>query len=234
VGDAMSTSSLGRRLFPIIVMTSLSLASEPDCPPDGEAHVLGTLDVHQFHSVDGPKSGPQVYYTVVDGGPDEPLLRGNYRPGMESVEMGVEVPDALRHKVRALRWRWRARAFPDQGDECRPGKGDSAASVSVGFKRGLKWYVIKYVWSSVGPKGAVCDQKRNLFLARDTVVLESGGETQVWKEEEVDLRRAFREHFEKGDPHAEVPDPVGLAVMSDGDQTHSASGADFASFELLE
>jgi len=195
---------------------------------------VAALDVHRFRSVEGPKSGPAVYYQVVEEGAGGPLLRGSYQPGMESVEMGVDVPQALRQRVRFLRWRWRARAFPVGGDECRPGLGDSAGSVSLGFKRGLKWYVLKYVWSSVSKLGAICDLKRRPFFERDTVILESGGETLQWREETVDLRKAFRDHFENGNAKAQVPDFVGLAVMSDGDQTHSESGADFASFELLE
>ena len=231
---ASTTGETACGLFAVIIMVSASWALAEEGAPPEEPRVLALLDVHRFQSVEGPKSGPAVYYTVVEGGSEGSLLRGDYRPGMESVEMGVEVPEALRQKVRFLRWRWRAHAFPEGGDECVPGKGDSAASVSVGFKRGLKWYVLKYAWSGVSPLGAVCDRKRTLFLARDTIILESGGETGEWLTETIDLKKAFRDHFEKGDPSAEVPNLMGLAVMSDGDQTHSPSGADFAGFELLE
>ena len=203
-----------------------SLASPSD------AHVM-SLDVRAFRPVEGPSSGPAVYYSVVDEDADGTFLRGIYQPGLETVTMGVEVPEQARRSARRLRWRWRARAFPDQGNECRPGRGDSAASVVAAFKRGFKWYILKYVWSSVGPLGAVCDRKRTILLARDTIVLESGGSTGVWRTEIVDLRRAFLDHFAKGDPHAEVPDLVGVAVLTDGDQTHSESSADWSSFELL-
>jgi hypothetical protein len=30
-----------------------------------------------------------------------------------------------------------------------------------------------------------------------------------------------------------VPDLVGIGIMSDGDQTHSVSAADYAAFELV-
>src|SRR5512146_2852928 len=118
---------------------------------------------------------------------------------MESVTRGVEIPDTLRQRVRRVRWSWRARVFPDGGDECRPGHGDSAASVSLAFKRGLKWYVLKYVWSPVAPLGAVCDRKRTLLLARDTIVLERGGTPGTWLRELVDVKRAFVDHFDDGD-----------------------------------
>ncbi len=190
------------------------------------------LDVRGFRPSDGPTSGPGMYYQVVDD-PDGPVLRASSRPGMETVTMAVEVPDAIRQKAQRLRWRWRARAFPAGGDECRPGKGDSAASVTVAFKRGLKWYILKYVWSSVGPLGATCESKRSMFLAKDTIILESGGAPGSWLVEVVDVRRAFIDHFAGGDPRADVPDLVGIAVMSDGDQTNSESGADWTGFELF-
>jgi hypothetical protein len=197
-------------------------------PPDSTSVAL---DVHAFRPVEGPSSGPEVYYRVADG-PEGPLLRGSYHPGMETVTMGIPIPGALAHRARRLRWSWRARTFPDHGDECRAGRGDSAASVSLAFKRGLKWYILKYVWSSVSPLGAVCDRKRALLLARDTIVLESGGAPGTARREVVDVRRAFIDHFADGDQHAEVPDLVGIGVMTDGDQTRSESGADWTGFEL--
>lgn len=199
------------------------------------AAVLGVhaavLDVHAFRPVEGPKSGPEVYYQVVES-QEGPVLRGSYHPGMQSVTMGIRVPEDLGRRVRLVRWHWRARAFPDHGDECRDGRGDSAASVSLAFKRGLKWYVLKYVWSSVSPLGAVCDRKRTPLLARDAIVLESGGAPGTTRREVVDVRGAFIDHFAGGDQHAEVPDLVGIGVMTDGDQTRSESGADWTGFEL--
>ncbi len=209
-----------------------STAAQESPVPAPDARVL-PLDVRTFRPVEGPDSGPAVYYSVVSDEADGTFLRGSYRPGLETVTMGFEVPDAARPSARRLRWRWRARSFPTMGNECRPGRGDSAASVVAAFKRGLKWYILKYVWSSVGPLGAVCDRKRTLLLARDTIVLESGGAPDVWRTEVVDLRRAFVDHFANGDPRADVPDFVGVGVMTDGDQTNSESGADWAGFELL-
>jgi hypothetical protein len=104
--------------------------------------------------------------------------------------------------------------------------------VYVSWKRGLRYYTLKYVWSAVGKRGAVCDQKRNPFLAQDTVILESGAPLAEWKNVKLDLRAEFRKHFEGGDAGAEVPDFVGIGLMSDGDQTSSSSSADFAEFKL--
>jgi hypothetical protein len=134
--------------------------------------------------------------------------------------------------VRAIRWTWRAMALPHDGDECAPGRQDSAAVVYLTFKRALRWYALKYVWSSIGTKGAVCDRKRGVFAAQDTIILESGGPVGVWRAEQVDFQADFRTHFEDGRADADVPPLVGIGLMCDGDQTASESTADFANFVL--
>jgi len=122
--------------------------------------------------------------------------------------------------------------LPHGGDECKRGKADSAAVVYVSWKRGLRYYTLKYVWSAVGARGAVCDKKRNPLVAQDTIILESGAPLGEWKPVNVDLRAEFRQHFEDGAVDADVPDLFGIGLMSDGDQTESVSSADFADFTL--
>jgi len=158
-------------------------------------------------------------------------VRSRYEPGFKTAVVGYVAKD-WQARARGLSWRWRALTLPAGGDECRDGKGDSAAVVYVSWKRGLRYYTLKYVWSAVGKRGAVCDQKRNPFLAQDTVILESGAPLAEWKNVKLDLRAEFRKHFEGGDAGAEVPDFVGIGLMSDGDQTSSSSSADFAEFKL--
>jgi len=87
-------------------------------------------------------------------------------------------------------------------------------------------------WGFRGGRLRVLDQKRNLFVVQDTVILETGGPVGQWREEEVDPSAEFRAHFEGGNPNADVPDLVGLGIMSDGDQTNSISAADYTGFEL--
>jgi len=175
------------------------------------------------------KSGPVNYYRVVDD-PRLPFIRAEYKPPLETTVLGVAMPAADRSRSTKLAWSWRAITLPRGGDECEDGKGDSAAVVYVTWKRGLRWYTLKYVWSSVGKLGRVCDRKRNPFVAQDTIILRSGGPLATWKSETLDLRAEFRNHFEDGNPKAKVPDLAGVAIMSDGDQTHSESAADYAGF----
>jgi hypothetical protein len=174
-------------------------------------------------------SGPVNYYSVLPGPPEH--VHSHYLPGLETAVVGYAAKDSQARATK-LSWRWRAITLPVGGDECRSGKGDSAAVVYVSWKRALRYYTLKYVWSAVGTRGAVCDTKRNPFLAQDTVIVESGAPLGEWKGVSLDLRAEFRKHFEDGDATAAVPDFFGIGLMSDGDQTRSPSSADFSDFKL--
>jgi hypothetical protein len=178
------------------------------------------------------ESGPVDYYSVFREG-ELRFVRSQYRHPLKTVVLGWQTPAASRSRATKLQWRWRARTLPAGGDECVSGKGDSAAVVYVTWKRGLRYYTLKYVWTTLTPKGSVCDRKRNPFVAQDTVVLRAGEPVGMWRSEDIDLRAEFRKHFENGDASASVPDFVGVGIMTDGDQTKSNSSADFGTFTLV-
>jgi hypothetical protein len=178
------------------------------------------------------ESGPVAYYSVFREG-ELRFVRSQYRHPSKTVVLGWQTPDASRSRAKKLQWTWRARTLPAGGDECVSGKGDSAAVVYATWKRGLRYYTLKYVWTTLTPKGSVCDRKRNPFVAQDTVVLRAGEPVGVWRNEDIDLRAEFRKHFEDGDASASVPDFVGVGIMTDGDQTKSNSSADFGTFTLV-
>ena len=154
------------------------------------------------------KSGPDNYYSVTP--PPDAHIHADYRPPYKTAVLGYQIPDSARHSVAGLRWSWRAMVLPKGGNECASGKGDSAAVVYVTWKRGLRWYTLKYVWSAVAPKGRTCDSKRNPFVAQDTIIVDSGEPTGEWRTVKVVPDDEFRNHFEGGDPHASVPDLVGV------------------------
>jgi DUF3047 family protein len=188
------------------------------------------LDLRQLQALP-EDSGHRDYYQLAA---DErgPYVHADYRPGLEAMKRGFQVPASERHGHHQLSWRWRALTLPRGGDECAEGKGDSAGSVYVGWRRGLRWYGLKYSWSAVGKKGAVCDRRNNPFIAGATIILESGGPLNTWVEESIDLDAEFRKYFEGGDARASIPELIGVAILTDGDQTQSPSSADFGGFLL--
>lgn len=178
------------------------------------------------------ESGPVNYYSVAteDG---HSFIRGQYAPGMKTAVLGYQIAEGDRRRIKKVKWKWRAQVLPNGGDECVAGRTDSAAVVYLTWKRGLRYYTLKYVWSAVGQVGRTCDSKRNPFVAQDTVILQSGGPVGTWLSEEIDLASEFRRHFEGGNPNADVPSFVGVGLMTDGDQTRSASAADYGAFVLV-
>lgn len=214
-----------------IVAIALVVAALP-----GRARADGRelkIDMHAWKAVP-QDSGPINYYKVVDDAADGSYIRSEYKPPYETMTRGFQVADNDRRAYHKLHWRWRALKLPTGGNECAKGKGDSAAVLYVTWKRGLKWYALKYVWSAVGPKGAVCDEHGGLFRNQKTVILQSGAPLNQWVDQDLDLDAEYRKAFEGGDPKADVPDFMGLGLMSDGDQTQSESSADFGGFVLRE
>ena len=206
--------------------------SEPAKPAKPSAAKPGTIPapVDKWRLIDS-QSGPVNYYSLLRDA-ERPFIRGQYQPPYKKAVLGFEVPEASRKRIRRLEWSWRAIKLPEQADECNSKKGDSPAVLYVTWRRTLRWYSLKYVWSASRPRGTVCDRRRNPFVAQDTVVLESGGPLGVWKRESIDLKNEFRKHFEDGDPDADVPPLIGLGVMTDGDQTKTQSIGDYADFVL--
>jgi hypothetical protein len=205
--------------------------SSPADKPRPQRAVL-KAPVEQWRLIDS-QSGPVNYYTVQREA-DRAFIRGTYQPPNKKAVLGFEVPESSRGRLRRLDWSWRAIKLPEQADECNSKKGDSPAVVYVTWRRTLRWYSLKFVWSATRPPGTICDRRRNAFVAQDTVVLESGGPLGVWKRESIDLWKLFRDHFEDGDKDADIPSLIGLGVMTDGDQTKTASTGDYADFVLSQ
>ena len=217
---------MSRRFVVTLVVLGLLFAA---LPAQGEQDLV--IDPSAWKIIKG-ESGPVNYYSTETDGATR-YVHARYLPPMKTAVLGYKFEEADRQRVKKLRWTWRALTLPAGGDECVKGKTDSAAVVYITWKRGLRYYSIKYVWSAVSPKGSICDSKRNPFVAQDTVVVESGGPLGVWRSVEIDLARHFRHHFSGDDPNADVPDLAGLGIMTDGDQTRSESAADYGTFVVV-
>ncbi len=229
-GVARRRIAAARRALALALVAGASLGALAAATPARAQGGATALDVRGWRVVKRD-SGPVNYYRVVDD-PAMPFLRAEYRPPLATTVLGYEVPEAERKRARRLKWSWRAQTLPKNGNECAKGAEDAAATVYVTWKRGLRWYTIKYEWSAVGTKGAICNRKRNPLVAQDAVILESGGPLNVWRHESIDLEAEFRKHFAGGDANAEVPAFAGVGILTDGDQTGSESAADYAAFSI--
>jgi hypothetical protein len=227
-------------MTPIPIVAAVLALSPLLKATDGPSQVRSfPLDVHEFkvlgqdYDPESPSREVRTYYRIIDDA-EQSFIRGLYLPPMDTVTLFHELPEQLRKGVRGMRWRWRALALPRKGNECVGGLGDSAAAVYVTWKRGLRWYSLKFIWSSDAPLGATCNRMRNPLVASDSIVLRTGASSGEWVEEVIDPEALFRQHFADGDPGAEIPELQGIGVMTDGDQTRSMSAADYAGFVLYK
>lgn len=194
--------------------------------PTGGHHV--SLSPSSFKVLE-QDSGPVNYYSVVTEA-DTVMIHAAYKPGLATVVLAGVVPEEARKQVSRVSWRWRVHSLPKDSNDCGPGFTDSGAAVFLTFKAGAKYMILKYVWSTTGKVGSFCQSKRGWFLDRDTLLLHVGGPLDTWETQEVDARADFAKHF--GMKLEDVPDFVGIAIMTDGDQSNSVVESDYTDFTI--
>jgi len=124
-----------------------------------------------------------------------------------------------------LSWRWRVHALPVGGNESVKKKNDSGAGVYVFFPGPLLLKkIVKYVWSTTLPQGAMLTSP--YYINFKIVVLRSGNDSLgKWITEKVNVLDDYMKFF--GSPPEKA---LGIAILSDGDNTNSSAEADYDDF----
>jgi hypothetical protein len=165
------------------------------------------------------------YFAEEDG---KKIIRAKYFPPIKSTVLYTK----LKRHMQASKagWRWRAVRFPEGADETVNSKNDSVAGVYVYFKRPVRQFVLKYIWSSKLRKGWDHESGKSTYFNRmHAIVLEGPPPaTGEWKTETVDLETDFRRFFQWKE--RDVPPVYGIGILTDGDDTKTASEADYADF----
>jgi len=156
--------------------------------------------------------------------------------------------DAIRaEQTPLLSWRWRVDRGLDLSDEKTKAGDDFAARVYLMFEldparasilqrlrhqlaklvygEDLPGSALNFVWTSRLPVGTIWD---NPFVASVKMVALEQGTPGGWRTETVDWAARYRELFD-----APVPPLLGLAIMSDSDNSCQSTQARFADFEFL-
>jgi hypothetical protein len=144
-----------------------------------------------------------------------------------SVQIGLEKKWSLQD-LPVLEWRWRAIKFPSHTDERTKEGDDSVLSMYVLFGSPPFYHAIKYVWSDTIPVAMSFDSP---FSSRTKMlVVESGRALEGrWVVERRNVLSDYRRLFTKSD----VPQPTGIAVLTDGDNTHSHAIGDYGEIDIL-
>ena len=222
------------RAVPVLLATALLVCPHPcgAAVPDTHPLVIADFDNQPAAcfpagwKTRGDQTEAERVYQVASEN-DHQFLHAVARA--DSVQIGIPVAFRLRDYP-LLSWRWRVRELPAGADERNAATNDSAAGVYVVFKGGLGGFLpraLKYVWSAREPCGSAFPSPR--YSNTRIVVLESGTEgAGTWRTETVNVAEDYRRLFQ-----SEPPDPQGIAVLTDADNTGSRAVADYDDFRAL-
>jgi hypothetical protein len=133
------------------------------------------------------------------------------------------------HQYPVLEWRWRGRIMPDGSNERKGNLNDSTAGIYVVFP--LRFFLpdsLKYLWSRVLPES---DEWTNGVGRNKIRVVESGGKNLgKWVIERRNILEDFERRFDK---KGTKKNPIGLGLITDGDQTKSLSSGDYDDFRIM-
>jgi Protein of unknown function (DUF3047) len=144
------------------------------------------------------------------------------------IQAAREVPEWDLNAYPMLAWSWRPREFPKGADERDASTNDSVLAVYmlVPYSRIAGPKAVKYIWSEKVPVGTHLTSNNGLTQVR---VLRSGAAGRgEWQQEKVNVLEDYRKSFEA----RETPKPVGIAVLTDADDTKSSAAGDYADFKI--
>ena len=156
--------------------------------------------------------------------------------------------DAIRiDQTPLLSWRWRVDRGLDLSHEQTKAEDDFAARVYIMFEldksrastfqrlrhrlaklicgEEIPGSALNFVWTSRLPTGTVWD---NPFEPNAKMIALAQGTNTGWRTETVDVAARYRELFD-----APIPPLLGLAIMSDSDNSCQRTEARFANFKFL-
>jgi hypothetical protein len=124
-----------------------------------------------------------------------------------------------------INWKWRPRILPKGAAENKDNTNDSACGVYVVFGR-YSGVASKYAWSSTLPVGTVVPRRDGKL--RIKVVGSGSNGVGSWKGYSVNVPKDFQKLF--GKPMGRKP--TGVAILTDGNATHTAAACDYADFVI--
>jgi len=146
-----------------------------------------------------------------------------------SQRMGVQAGKEYKWNLEeypVLAWSWRPVQFPAGADERQSRHNDSALAVYAVFPYSrFAVKSLKYIWSERVPRGTHLVGNHGLT---QVIVLDSGTlRGKGWIDQRVNVLEDYRKYFGSGDPQ-----PAGIAVLTDSDDTRSSAQGDYANFRV--
>ena len=145
------------------------------------------------------------------------------------IQAAKELKDWNLDQHPVVAWKWRPREFPKGANE-QSGKNDSVLSVYAVFPHSrISVKSVKYIWSEKVPVGTHLESSQGLT---QVIVLRSGPseKPETWVVEKRNVVEDYKKLFNE----AQVPKPIGIAVLTDSDDTKSSAEGDYADFKVCK
>lgn len=124
-----------------------------------------------------------------------------------------------------LSWQWRARVLPEGARENIDTKNDSACGVYVVVGK-AKGHALKYVWSTQLPVGKIVTRRKGKLKIK---VADTGkANLNQWRRHTVKVPQDYQQMFGR----ELKKNPSGIAILTDGNATHTASSCDYKNFVI--
>lgn len=214
-------------LLSLLLLPAMASSEEPELPPFSNMTALNDgweplefpkIDEHTRYEL-VTENGQQVVKATTEGGASGLIARVNLPPS-----------DSL-----VLKWRWKVSNVFEQGDARKKSGDDYPARIYVAFEfqpekagfferakrkavevlfgESLPGNALNYIWANVLPKGEFVP---NPYTEKTVMVAVNSGTDRVgqWVTVERDIMADYRQAFGE-----EPPAVVGIAIMSDSDNT---------------
>jgi len=216
-------------LLALAVALPLTFVAPPTVPAEGDCRPIEDFAHAQIGEFPSDwkarkETGKSVYSVQEEGG--KRFLRAVSRKVGIQAAREVQSWDLTTYPI--LAWSWRPREFPKGADERDERRNDSVLAVYmlVPHSRVAGPKAVKYIWSEKVPAGTRLASNGGLTQVR---VLRSGTEGRgEWRQEKVNVLEDYRRYFDAKEP----PKPIGIAVLTDSDETKSSAAGDYADFKI--
>ena len=215
-------------LLALAVALPLTFVAPPTVPAEGDCRTIEDFAHAQIGEFPSDwkarkETGKSVYSVQEEGG--KRFLRAVSRKVGIQAAREVQSWDLTTYPI--LAWSWRPREFPKGADERDERRNDSVLAVYmlVPHSRVAGPKAVKYIWSEKVPVGTRLTSNSNLTQVH---VLRSGAPASpdAWTQERVNVLTEWKAAFKESD----TPKQVGIAVLTDADDTKSSAAGDYADF----
>jgi hypothetical protein len=209
--------------LPGMLLTPPTVPAQDDCKLVDD---FGRTPVGEFPAEwKARKEAGREVYTVQEEGGKRFLRAESHGLGIQAARE-VQGWDLATYPM--LAWSWRPREFPKGADERQASANDSVLAVYmlVPHSRITGPKAVKYIWSEKVPVGTHLTSNNSLTQVR---VLRSGTDGRgQWRQEKINVLEDYRKYFDTKEP----PKPIGVAVLTDADDTKSSAAGDYADFKI--